>query len=137
MRIPLMIAALATTLAPDVLADDAAMQPHPFEECLEGGEFIRNAALSRDNGITREFFMSRLADDLQAIKSFPPQLRWFVRNELDEILLTEAVARVFDAPQPATRHEIDFVDACMQSPLWRLERVQNENAPQHVVSAMR
>lgn len=137
MRAALVITVISATLGSTALADDAAMQPHPIEECLEGGEFIRNAALSRDNGISREFFMSRLIEDLIAIRSFPPALRWFVRNEIDEALLTGAVEQVFDAPQPPRRHEIEFVDKCMQSPAWRLDSVNNGAATQHTISAMR
>jgi len=123
MRTSLIIAGVAAVFANNVSAEEAALQPHPFEECREAGEFIRNAALSRDNGITRDFFMSRLADDLVAIQAFPTQLRWFVYNEQDEKLLTDAAARVFDAPQPPRRHEIEFVDQCMKSPAWRLDQI--------------
>ncbi len=123
MRTILTITCIVATIGGTALAEDAAVRSHPIEECLEAGVFIRNAALSRDNGISRAFFMSRLADDLVAIRSFPPQLRWFVRNELDEALLTGAAEQVFDAPQPPRRHEIEFVDECMQSPVWRLESV--------------
>lgn len=143
MRTVLIITCIVATIGSNALAEDAALRSHPIEECLEAGVFIRNAALSRDNGISREFFMSRLADDLVAIRSFPPQLRWFVRNELDETLLTDAAERVFDAPQPPRRHEIEFVDECMQSPEWRLESVdfsyQSETggAAQHADSAVR
>jgi len=143
MRTALIISSIVAVIGTNAYAENAAMQPHPIEECLEGGEFIRNAALSRDNGITRDYFMSRLFADLEAIRSFPPQLRWFVRNEQDEALLTVAVEQVFDAPQAPRRHEIEFVDACMQSPVWRLDSVDNSHpsetgtAPQHAASAMR
>ena len=123
MRTTLAIAALAATIGNTAYAEDVDMKTHPFEECLEAGEFIRNAALSRDSGITRDHFMSRLANDLVAIKAYPVHLRWFVYNEHDEIMITNAAARVFDAPQPPRRHEIEFIDECMRSPLWRLEPV--------------
>lgn len=129
MRISLIFAVVATVIMTPVVAADVALQPHPFDECREGGEFIRNAAFSRDNGISREYFMTRLADDLELIRSFPPQLRWFVHNELDEVLLTDAAARVFDAPQAPQRHEIEFVDECMQSPLWRLDAASLDAVP--------
>ena len=82
-------------------------------ECTEGGEFIRNAALARDNGISRAFFIDRLSEDLVAIQSFPPQLRWFVQDASDEKLLTEAVFEVFDAPVAAEQHEATFVATCL------------------------
>ena len=123
MRASLIIAGVAAVFVTNVSAEETAVRPHPFEECREAGEFIRNAALSRDNGISRDFFMSKLANDLVAIKAFPTQLRWFVYNEHDEQLLTDAAARVFDAPQSPRRHEIEFVDECMNSPAWRLEPI--------------
>ena len=84
-------------------------------ECTEGGEFIRNAALARDNGVTREFFVNKLVEDLIVIQSFPPQLRWFVQDSGDEKLLSEAVFKVFDEPTKADQHEASFVSACMQT----------------------
>ncbi|HVY05336.1 MAG TPA: hypothetical protein VHB46_05120 [Burkholderiales bacterium] len=82
-------------------------------ECAEGGEFIRNAALARDAGITREFFVGKLAEDLMLIQSFPPQLRWFVQDVGDEKLLSDAVFKVFDEPGPAEQHEAAFLGACL------------------------
>ena len=82
-------------------------------ECTEGGEFIRNAALARDNGISRAFFIDRLSEDLIVIQSFPPQLRWFVQDARDEKLLTGAVFDVFDAPVRPEQHEASFVAACL------------------------
>ncbi len=84
-------------------------------ECTEGGEFIRNAALARDNGISREFFIDKLVEDLVLIQSFPPQLRWFVQDSGDEKLLSEAVFKVFDEPMTAEQHEASFIKACMQT----------------------
>ncbi|MBI3527534.1 MAG: hypothetical protein HY067_06150 [Betaproteobacteria bacterium] len=84
-------------------------------ECTEGGEFIRNAALARDNGITREFFVNKLVEDLAMIQSFPPQLRWFVQDSSDEKLLSEAVFKVFDEPMKAEQHESSFISACIQT----------------------
>ena len=84
-------------------------------ECTEGGEFIRNAALARDNGISREFFVNKLAEDLIVIQSFPPHLRWFVQDTNDEMLLSEAVFKVFDEPMKAEQHQASFISTCMQS----------------------
>ena len=84
-------------------------------ECNEGGEFIRNAALARDNGVTRDYFVGKLVEDLIVIQSFPPQLRWFVQDSGDERLLTEAVFNVFDEPMKAEQHESAFIGACIQT----------------------
>ena len=92
----------------------AAQQPHSSRECSEGGDFIRNAALSRDGGTTREFFVGRLEEDLSIIKAFPPALRWFVHNPDDEVFLRSEVAAVFDAPEPSEQHRTGFLERCAQ-----------------------
>lgn len=89
--------------------------PLTLAECTEGGEFIRNAALARDNGVTREFFVNKLVQDLIMIQSFPPQQRWFVQDSGDEKLLSEAVFKVFDEPMKADQHEASFIGACLQT----------------------
>jgi hypothetical protein len=45
----------------------------PFEHRVpaEGGNFIRNAALARDGGASREFFVGRREDDLRAPRRAP------------------------------------------------------------------
>ena len=96
-------------------AAQVAAHPLTLAECTEGAEFIRNAALARDNGVTREFFVNKLAEDLVLIQSFPPHLRWFVQDPSDEILLSEAVFKVFDEPMNADQHQASFASACMQT----------------------
>ncbi len=65
--------ALASTLI--FLGSTWGIQAHAhsltLSECTEGGEFIRNAALARDNGITREFFVNKLSEDLAMIQTYP------------------------------------------------------------------
>ena len=110
---------LASAVSLFVLSNMWAIQAlaHPLTlvECNEGGEFIRNAALARDNGMTREFFVDKLTEDLIMIQSFPPQLRWFVQDSGDEKLLSEAVFKVFDEPMTAEQHESSFIGACIQT----------------------
>ncbi|MEO8164792.1 MAG: hypothetical protein ABI619_05290 [Betaproteobacteria bacterium] len=84
-------------------------------ECTEGGEFIRNAALARDNGVTREFFTGKLEEDLALIRAFPPQLRWFAQDADDEKLLTDAVSAIFDHPLKAEQHEATFIGAYIEA----------------------
>jgi len=83
------------------------------QECREAGEFIRNAALSRDNGLKREAFMDQLRGDLIAIQSHPPDQRWFAQDADDEAFLVAAVEKVFDDPVKSTEHESDMVRACL------------------------
>jgi hypothetical protein len=94
-------------------ANGAAARAIPYKECAEGGEFIRNAALARDLGITREFFIGKLEEDLVLIRAFPPELRWFAQDEEDEQFLSERAAQVFDAPKKPHEHEAAFVRECL------------------------
>jgi len=105
MRIFVLAAVAAWSLA-------AAAQPHSAGECREGGDFIRNAALSRDAGATREFFIGRLEDDLVAIRAYPPALRWFAHSSADEAFLRAEVYEVFDAPAPSELHRDAFLERC-------------------------
>jgi hypothetical protein len=108
------MAALAGALA---LTAAGTLQAHPLtlRECMEGGEFIRHAAMSRDAGVSRQFFMNRLEEDLAQIQAFPPELRWFVQDEHDERLLGSAAQRVFDEPMKPELHEAAFVSECLQN----------------------
>jgi hypothetical protein len=107
MRLLLLAAAAA-------LSCGAAAQPHSARECREGGDFIRNAALSRDAGATREFFLGRLEDDLLTIRAFPPALRWFAHDTADEAFLRTEVHAVFDAPAASELHRDAFRERCAQ-----------------------
>jgi hypothetical protein len=88
---------------------------HTDAECREGGEFIGNAARSRDAGMARDAFMARLTGDLVTIRAFPRELRWFARDESDEQLLIEFAGRVFDRPAEPAQHEVEFLRACTPS----------------------
>jgi hypothetical protein len=105
MRTFVLAAAAAWSLA-------AAAQPHSAAECREGGDFIRNAALSRDAGATREFFIGRLEDDLVTIRAFPPALRWFAHTPEDEAFLRTEVHEVFEAPAASELHRDGFLERC-------------------------
>jgi len=95
---------------------EAAAHSITLAECSEGGEFIRNAALARDAGITRDFFLGKLEEDLVMIRAYPPELRWFVQDDADERFLSERAVRVFDSPMKPEEHEAAFVRDCiMQS----------------------
>jgi len=110
MRTKQMVAALlAAGTVISVHAHDLSI-----DECTEAGDFIRNAALSRDYGITRDDFIGRMHGDLQAIRAFPPELRWFVQDEQDEGFLLAHAERVFDAPAVPESHENDFLQACFE-----------------------
>ena|SRR3970040_1563703 len=90
----------------------AVARPHSASECREGGDFIRNAALARDAGATREFFVGRLEDDLLTIRAFPPALRWFAHDSADEAFLRAEVHAVFDVPAESELHRDAFLERC-------------------------
>jgi len=94
-------------------AGAASAHKPSVQECREAGEFIRNAALSRDNGLPRETFMDQLRGDLVAIRSHPPDLRWFAQDADDEAFLVAAVEKVFDVPAKSTEHESDTLRSCL------------------------
>ena len=83
-----------------------------LDECREGSDFIMHAAMSRENGMTREAFLERMESDIRMIQAFPPQLRWFVQDEEDEQLLTWAARLVFDSPREPESHQSEFLAAC-------------------------
>jgi hypothetical protein len=101
-------------LALMLLLSAGAAARHSPGECREGSDFIRNAALSRDNGSTREFFIGRLEEDLETIRAFPAALRWFVHDQDDERFLRAEVEAVFDAPEPSEQHRAGFLERCTQ-----------------------
>ena len=98
---------LAVVCAASVAAHDLT-----DDECREGGDFIEHAAMSRDHGLSRDDFLRRMQEDLQAIQAFPPALRWFVQDPADEAFLVAAAERVFDVPRAPAEHRSDFVEVC-------------------------
>ena len=85
-----------------------------LSECFEAGDFIANAALARDNGISREQFMGRLADDFVVIRAFPVDLRWFVKDADDERFLASAAEDVFTLRASPALHRSSFLRACIE-----------------------
>jgi hypothetical protein len=102
-----LVAVVATGLALPAGSHDLT-----FNECVEGSDFIMHAAQSRDYGLSREEFITRMQGDLLAIQSVPRELRWFVQDEDDEALLVAHAERVFDAPQTPQAHQAEFLDNC-------------------------
>ena len=81
-------------------------------ECFEASDFIANAALARDNGVSRSAFLGRMEDDFELIQAYPPQLRWFAKDHEDEAFLYDSARRVFDSPQAPEQHRAQFLAAC-------------------------
>jgi hypothetical protein len=107
-----------------VAAAQGAGSTHSASDCREGGDFIRNAALSRDGGMSRETFLGRLEDDMVTIRAFPVSLRWFVHSPDDENFLRTEVQAVFDAPDQSERHRDGFMERCARR-AGRLEQSRN------------
>lgn len=82
-------------------------------ECFEGSDFIANAALARENGMSRADFLGRLEDDIEMIQAYPPQLRWFAKDRADEVFLYESARQVFDQPLTPDEHRARFLSACL------------------------
>lgn len=90
----------------------AVASRHTPAECREGGEFIRNATISRDNGLPRDAFFNHLIADLSMIRSLPEDLRWFARDEADEALLLRHAERVYDFTLAPKDNEAAFIADC-------------------------
>jgi hypothetical protein len=93
-----------------------AHAPSP-QECLEGGDFIANAAYARDNGMTKAAFLDRLEADIAVIQAFPPESRWFVADHEDAEFLQAESADVFDSPADPESHRAQFLKRCFDRAL--------------------
>lgn len=91
----------------------ASAHPLSKEECSEGSDFIKNAALSRENGMDGMTFMAKTIADLETIRSFPAELRWFAQDRQDEDYLLKAIAEVFEKPQDPQAHQRQFFGQCL------------------------
>lgn len=83
------------------------------DECSQAAELIGNAARARDAGMPRDDFIAHMESDLEVIRSFPPEMRWFAENEADEQFLLNAARDVFDHPVAPEKHAMRFVRACV------------------------
>lgn len=97
-----------------LLCASSAMASRPsLAECFEGSDFVADAALSRDAGMSAEAFLGRMEQDFEAIQSLPAELRWFVHDADDEAFLLSAAREVFASPQAAQIHRRLFLEACV------------------------
>lgn len=85
------------------------------DECREAAQFIGNAALSRQNGMSKQAFVGRLDDDLMLLSAMPPERRWFAHGDAEARFLREAVLDVFDAPRAPRDHAQHFLVSCLKS----------------------
>lgn len=94
--------------------------PHPAsahalstQECSEGADYIRNAALSRDGGMSEIAFMEVFDNDLVMLMAIPPTLRWFVQDDDDAEFLRTALHDVFRKPRTPETHAETFAEVCL------------------------
>jgi len=107
---------LAAALSASFLSFPAAVAAHALtlQECFEGGDFIANAAMARDNGMGKAEFVDRLVGDIRLIQAFPPEMRWFVTDPEDAEFLHAETTRVFDRPQVPEGHRAQFLSRCFE-----------------------
>ncbi len=101
--------ALALNLAGNV----AVAHELSVQECREGADYIRNAAIARERGITEAAFMDIFDNDLAMIMAIPKELRWFVQDDDDAAFLRSALNQVFRQPKAPSEHAMDFAHACV------------------------
>jgi hypothetical protein len=104
---------IAVALLPLAVAAGAFASVPTVGECLEASDFIANAALARDHGMSRDDFLARMDEDFQMIHAFPPSLRWFAQDTDDEAFLLAQARNVFETPDLPERHRARFLDACL------------------------
>jgi len=109
-----------------VLAGPSAASRPSMNECFEASDFIGNAALSRDAGMSPGAFLGRMEDDFVAIRAFPNDLRWFAHDPDDESFLLSEAREVFKHPEPAEAHRRAFLQACVE----RMAEPENVDAGQ-------
>lgn len=97
-----------------------------LQECREGADYIRNAAISREHGMSENAFMDIFDNDLAMIKAIPKELRWFVQDDDDAAFLRAALNKVFQQPMAPSEHAMDFAHACVaRSQQWDIKGGQD------------
>lgn len=110
----------ATIMLSLVMLSPLAAHELSISECKEGADYIRNAAISRDHGISEAKFMQIFETDMRMIQAVPKELRWFVQDEEDEAFLRAQLDEVFNRPQPPQQHAKAFGEACvLRTEEWR------------------
>lgn len=82
-------------------------------ECHEGSDFIKNAALSRANGYSKEFLIGRFDDDMTVLSGMHPEKRWFVRSQGATRFLRQSLLNVFAVKRKPQDQADIFFRSCM------------------------
>lgn len=83
------------------------------QECHEASDFIEHAAMSRDNGYSKERLVRQFDDDIRVLSGMDPQKRWFVRSIGATLFLRSALVEVFDRKQHPKKQASAFLRSCM------------------------
>ncbi len=83
-------------------------------ECEEATDFIRNAALSRNNGYTKQKIVGLFDDNVTVLSGMDPEKRWFVRSPGATRFLRDALTLVFDVPGRPGEHAARFLESCLE-----------------------
>ena len=105
--LPILLAAVSFCPSP------ASAHALSKQECSEGSDYIRNAALSRDGGMSEISFMEVFDNDLVMLMAIPPTLRWFVQDDEDAEFLRSALHEVFRTPRDPDTHAENFAEVCL------------------------
>ncbi len=106
-------ASLMLALALNLSGNVAGAHELSVQECREGADYIRNAAISREHGMSESAFMDIFDNDLAMIRAIPKELRWFVQDDDDAAFLRSALSQVFQNPRAPSEHAMDFAHACV------------------------
>lgn len=82
-------------------------------ECHEASDLIEHAAMSRDNGYSKEFLVKRFDDDILILSGMDPQKRWFVRSKGATQFLRQALVDVFSVKRKPGDQASIFRQSCM------------------------
>ncbi len=117
---------LLFALALNLSGATASAHELSLQECREGADYIRNAAISREHGMSETAFMDIFDNDLAMIMAIPKELRWFVQDDDDASFLRSALNQVFQQPKAPSEHAMEFAHACMaRARQWEIKGVQD------------
>ncbi len=83
------------------------------KECHEASEFIEHAAMSRDNGYSKEKLVGQFDEDIMVLSGMDPEKRWFVRSPGATQFLRQALTDVFSIKRKPKDHGSTFLRSCM------------------------
>ena len=87
------------------------------QECREASDFIKHAAMSRDNGYSQKKLVQRFDDDVLILSGMDPQKRWFIRSPGATRFLRAALVETFEAPRQPKDQAARFLQSCMDHAL--------------------